>query len=128
MPTSKDWIQGKAVPGDRRGTALGFPTANIALDESSRRPDDGIYACWAKVGQEHTPRPAVLHVGPRPTFPGASPTVELHILRFPYAELYGRILSFTLVKRLRGVEKFDSVEKLRQAMQQDCTLALKLLC
>jgi riboflavin kinase / FMN adenylyltransferase len=112
------WFSGTVVRGDGRGRKLGFPTANLRLDNDAQRPADGVYAAWVKLGKE-TRRGAV-HVGPRPTFAGAAPTVEVHLLDFPDRDLYGERLSFQPVERLRGIIKFDSAEELSVALKEDC--------
>ena len=76
----KEWVGGKVVTGDGRGHELGFPTANLLLDSHKHKPLDGVYACLARVEHDPTIYKAVLHVGPRPTFPGSMPTVEVHLM------------------------------------------------
>ncbi len=127
MHNTHHWITGKAQWGDGRGAALGFPTANLTLEQQSTRPSDGIYACWAQIQPEEKKWPAVLHVGPRPTFPGASATVELHLLNFPARPLYGETISFECIKKLRDVIHFPSVTQLVEAMHHDCAQTLTIL-
>lgn len=118
-------MTGTIVRGDGRGRELGFPTANLQLEQKAARPADGIYAVWAKLdGQIH---PAVAHVGPRPTFPGSLPTIEVHILDFPDRDLYGQKLNLRFVKKLRSIDRFSTVKKLAQAIQQDCVTARRVL-
>jgi riboflavin kinase/FMN adenylyltransferase len=119
------WLQGTVIHGDGRGRTLGFPTANILLEERKKAPADGIYACWAKLFGEVWP--AVLHVGPRPTFIGTTSTVELYLLDFPDRDLYGEIIAFCCVTWIREIEKFNSSEELIAAINQDCERARKVL-
>lgn len=120
------WISGLVVPGDGRGRTLGFPTANLWLDHEVEKPEDGIYAAWVMI--EHDPRlfRAVMHVGPRPTVAGED-TIEVHLLESDYIDLYGKKLLFSPVKKLRNVEKFESLDDLLDAIADDCRIALKLL-
>ncbi|MFK3678250.1 riboflavin kinase [Microbacterium sp. NPDC090218] len=104
-------IAGVVVPGDGRGRELGFPTANLALDEGDL-PEDGIYAAWVRV--DHDPRrwEASVSVGANPTFDGdRERRVEVH-LHDADLDLYGRRLAVTLVAHLRPTLRFDGVEAL----------------
>jgi riboflavin kinase/FMN adenylyltransferase len=110
-------MRGCVVRGDGRGRQLGFPTANLKLDNGVKLvPRPGIYAVRAAVGQRQWD--GVLHLGPRPTFPGATPSIELHVpgLR---DDLYGQEVEVWFCARLRDVVKFDSEEALVRAMAED---------
>jgi riboflavin kinase/FMN adenylyltransferase len=112
---------GEVVHGDGRGRSLGFPTANIQVpDRDKLLPLEGIYAVHAKIGPEI--RAGVLHLGPRPTFPGAAPSVELHLLDYE-GDLYGQSLEVQFCERIREVRTFASIGALIVAMTEDCTAA-----
>ena len=119
--SSDTWISGKVVHGKGFGKKLGFPTANLELIQGEERPAEGIYACWAKIGEEKFG--GALHVGPRPAISDETPTIEVHILDFDERDLYGQTISLQLVQRLRDVQKFDSLQELAQAIAQDCNEA-----
>lgn len=121
------WLFGIVIQGDKRGTALGFPTANIELDADSQRPPEGIYACRAMVENDPTIYAGALHVGPRPTFEGASASVELHIINFVSKDLYGLTIRFTVVEKIRDIEKFESPKTLAAAISQDVAKATAIL-
>ncbi|MEK7499843.1 MAG: riboflavin synthase, partial [Patescibacteria group bacterium] len=76
------WFSGTAQKGDGRGTSLGFPTANITLSDPSITLPIGVFAARAMIANDPTIYAAALHSGPRPTFPGASNSVELHLINF----------------------------------------------
>lgn len=117
-------FQGEVVRGDGRGRGLGFPTANLRLaDQSKLLPLDGIYAVHTTVRGERLQ--GVLHLGPRPTFPGASRSVELHLLDFD-AEIYGEVVEVEFYERIREIRAFDSIEALIYAMTDDCDKARAL--
>lgn len=119
------WLTGIAAHGDGQGRGMGFPTANLKLNREEDRPADGIYAVWAELaGRTH---PAVAHVGPRPTFPGATATIEVHLLDFSDRDLYDQPLKIHFVQKIRDIARFNTVEKLVQAIQQDCAAAQKIL-
>ncbi len=86
------WFSGIAQKGDGRGTSLGFPTANISLHDTSTSLPIGVFAARAMIANDPTIYAAALHSGPRPTFPGASPSVELHLINFAPRNLYGKIM------------------------------------
>lgn len=114
-------LSGNVVRGDGRGRELGMPTANLEVaDPDKLIPLDGIYA--VRVGG----RGGVMHIGPRPTFEGALPTLEVHIFDFS-GDLYGESLTVEFVERIRGIEKFSSLTDLAAAMQADAAAARRIL-
>lgn len=122
---SDTWISGTVVRGNGFGRKLGFPTANLELMPESERPREGIYAGWVKIGEENFK--GALHVGPRPAVNDFTATIEVHILDFDGRDLYGQRISLGLVKRLRDVKDFDSLDDLRQAIAEDCAQAGRYL-
>lgn len=125
--SKKPWVEGTVVKGEGRGRTIGFPTANVVLEDPAARPADGIYAVWARLLPDTLVRPAVMHAGPRPTFPGADVAVEIHLFDFGDRDLYGHRIAFQNVRRLRGIEKFATVEALAKAISNDCTHARHIL-
>ena len=118
-------LRGIVVKGEGRGKALGFPTANLeVLGEDKLIPGPGIYAVRA-VLRRGTFQGA-LHLGPRPTFPGAAPAIEVYLMDFD-GVLYGEEIRVDFVRRLRGVLPFASPEALVEQMHEDVALARKLL-
>jgi riboflavin kinase/FMN adenylyltransferase len=110
-------LEGEVCGGERKGRELGFPTANVRVPEPEKMlPAEGVYAAWGWVRGQRIP--GLLHRGPRPTFEGFAPTVELHLLDWS-GDLYGETLRVEVCKRLRGIEKFGSAEELVAAMRGD---------
>jgi riboflavin kinase/FMN adenylyltransferase len=110
-------LEGPVVEGHRKGRELGFPTANVAVDDPDKMlPRAGVYAAYGWVDDARLP--GLLHLGPRPTFAGYASTVELHLLDWS-GDLYGRTLRIELGTRLRDVERFDSVDELVAAIRAD---------
>lgn len=113
------------VRGDGRGRQLGFPTANLAVASSDKLiPPAGIYAVRG-VTRAGT-FPGALHLGPRPTFVGAPPTIELHLIDFD-ADLYGEEVRVDFVHRIRDVLPFQSVEALVAKIREDVAEARRIL-
>lgn len=113
-------VKGRGVAGN----ALGFPTANIKT-EAEVLPMNGVYAVDAILEGEF-PRRGVANLGLCPTFSDAPPvpTLEVHILNEDRS-LYGRKIRILFKKRLRGEERFPSVEVLKTQIQCDVAEALK---
>ena len=112
-------ISGKVVPGDGRGTSIGFPTANMSAGHSRKIiPLRGVYAVRVRVGEASAALPGMMNIGFRPTFDGAGLRVEVNIFDFD-EDLYGRVLQVEFVKRIRDERKFDSIEALRQQLNED---------
>jgi riboflavin kinase/FMN adenylyltransferase len=110
-------LRGPVVEGDKRGRGLGFPTANIAIGLDRALPAYGIYVTRAYVRE--TAYEACSSIGVRPTFGvDPRPTVEAYILDFD-GNIYGEEARVDLLKRLRGEEKFDSVDVLVAQMNRD---------
>ena len=114
---------GKVVSGDRRGTSLGFPTANLSLPEGKLVPADGIYAAWARTDGDWLP--AAVHLGPRPMF-GPRPVLEVHLIGAS-ANLYGRQMEVAWVRRLRAAAEFPSLPLLVRQIGQDVANTERLL-
>ncbi len=104
-------VQGPVVVGDRRGRELGYPTANLDLDERDAVPADGIYAGWL-IRADDEPLPAAISIGTNPTFGGTSRRVEAHVLDRDDLELYGEQVAIEFLARLRETLRFDGVEPL----------------
>ena len=119
-------IIGQVIKGAGGGTALGFPTANLQLASPSARPPDGVYACLALIIPQSRLYLALLHVGPRPTFPDLPSSVEVHLIDFPYQKLYGEKLSLSNLCYIRKIKKFPSSLELIQALKQDSHKAAQL--
>ncbi len=128
-------VEGVVVHGDGRGRGLGFPTANLSSPMYSAIPADGVYAAWFTVlgpdPVEGSLEPghrykAAVSVGTNPTFSGRTRTVEAFVLDHD-ADLYGQHVAVDFVDRVRGMEKFDSVEALIEEMGRDADKARKIL-
>ncbi len=106
-------MESEVVTGDQRGRELGFPTANIVPDDALVVPGHGVYAAFANG------HPAAVNVGIRPTFEtGRGLLIESYLIDFR-GDLYGQNLRVAFVERLRGERRFDSAERLIEAMKED---------
>jgi riboflavin kinase/FMN adenylyltransferase len=92
------FLEGVVEKGAQRGHTLGFPTANIAVNEDKLLPRNGVYAVWMQVaGQTY---PAVANIGIRPTFDENKKTVEVHIFDFS-EDIYEQQVRVDLVEFIR---------------------------
>ena len=113
-------IEGTVTHGDRRGHAIGFPTANLC-SENELLPPDGVYATTATI--EDVVHPSVTNVGVRPTVDTSGRrTVETHVFNL-HRDLYGASMRLGFVQRLRDERRFDSVDLLREQIAEDCRRA-----
>jgi riboflavin kinase/FMN adenylyltransferase len=118
-------FRGLVVRGEGRGRTLGFPTANLAVTSSGKLiPPPGIYAVWGIL--KRGTYPGALHVGPRPTFRGSPPSIELHLMDFD-GDLYGEEVRVDFIRYLREVRPFATVEALVGQIRADVELAMRVL-
>jgi riboflavin kinase/FMN adenylyltransferase len=114
-------IQGMVVKGEGRGRSLGFPTANLFVPANGKLiPPPGVYA--VRAGLKRGVFGGAIHIGPRPTFRGSPPTVELHLLDFD-GDLYGDQIRVEFIRLLRGVHAFSSATALVNQLRLDVDAA-----
>lgn len=109
-------LSATVVPGEKRGTGLGFPTANMDISAGQVLPADGVYATRAYFNDRGCP--SVTNIGKNPTFNGGKRTVEVHLINCR-EDLYGRILRIEILARLRGEKKFRSAGELVRQIKED---------
>jgi len=111
-------LEGTVIKGDQIGRRLGFPTANLRVDNPLKLlPPPGIYACYAYY--QDVRFDAMLYIGDRPTVNQPKHhQIEVHIIDFEEV-IYGRILRVDLVAFIRDDRKFDSLHTLRSQIKLD---------
>ena len=109
-------LSGRVVHGDRRGRALGFPTANMQPAPQLLIPGKGVYAVKVKVGARYYD--GLCNIGTNPTFVQGPLRVETHILDFD-RDIYGKPITTLFVGRLRAEKTFGSVAELVVQMNRD---------
>ena len=114
---------GTVVGGAKRGTDLGFPTANVPLPRGTGL-GHGIYAVRVLSGAERYAGAAYL--GTRPTYDDGMPVLEVFLFDFD-GDLYGRRIEVEFIDFIRADRKFDSSEALIAQMQADCARAKEML-
>ena len=114
---------GNVIPGDGRGRQIGFPTANINIQEQVC-PPNGVYAIQAKL--ERRQLDGVLNIGVRPTFDGTTVQIESHFFDFDET-IYGKSVEIFLIEKIRHERKFPNPEVLVQQIRRDINTAKKIL-
>jgi riboflavin kinase/FMN adenylyltransferase len=120
-------VRGQVQVGDRRGRELGFPTANLMVPARICLPADGIYA-GSFVGADGVERATAISLGRRPTFyeNAEMSLLEAYVLDFD-GDLYGEEVRVRFVERLRGEERFETVEALVEQMKLDVEATRRLM-
>ena len=110
-------ITGIVSHGNKNGRKLSFPTANIKIKENYKLiPKDGVYK--AKVCNKYKKLYGMLNIGKRPTVGGENKTIEVHIFDFDQ-DIYGGEISVEFIQRIREEKKFDSLEQLKDQLEDD---------
>lgn len=117
------FIQGEIVHGNQLGRTIGIPTINIYMPEEKVVPKFGVYVSKVKINNKEYP--AVTNVGRKPTIEGDNPTaLETHIIGFE-GDVYGENAIIELLEFVRPEMKFNSVEELKNQMNQDVQVAIE---
>ena len=122
-------IEARVEPGEQLGRTIGFPTANLSLNDYLR-PAIGIYAVRCGVLDEETGETTWYdgagYYGDRPTVDGKNEMFEAFLFDFS-GDLYGKYLRVALIEYVREDKKFDSIEELRDQIVIDCQSARRIL-
>jgi riboflavin kinase/FMN adenylyltransferase len=116
-------ISGPVIKGDKIGRTIGFPTANIFVEETYKLiPSDGIYAVTVEMleekGDNHVTYKGMAYIGQRPTINGMTRNIEVNIFDFN-REIYGQTIKMNFLKFLRHDVKFTGLEALTIQLHQD---------
>lgn len=116
-------FQGEVVHGSSIGRKLGYPTANLKIDEEMLLPQPGVY--FGETQVEGKAYDVIVNVGSRPTLRGADVSFEVHLLDFK-GLLYGQKLAVSLKKRVRDEIKFAGLEELARQIANDIAAVSQL--
>ena len=115
------FISGVVIKGEGRGRKIGFPTANINIEEKRVAPSLGVYITrtWYRDYMYHS----VTNIGVNPTFKGIRrPSIETYIFDFDQ-DIYGEIIRVEFIRKIREEVKFCSVADLVDQINKDVILA-----
>ncbi|GAA2636502.1 bifunctional riboflavin kinase/FAD synthetase [Streptomyces axinellae] len=118
-------VEGIVVRGAQRGRELGYPTANVETLPHTAIPADGVYAGWLTVRGEAMP--AAISVGTNPQFEGTERTVEAYAIDRVDLDLYGLHVEVDFLEYIRGQEKFETLDALKDRMALDVDRARDLV-
>ncbi|WP_252259346.1 bifunctional riboflavin kinase/FAD synthetase [Erythrobacter aurantius] len=118
-------IRGIVEHGDKRGRTIGYPTANLSV-ENYLRPRYGVYAVTGKILATGQVLKGAANIGIRPQFEPPKELLEPYFFDFS-GDLYGQEIEVAFHHFLRGEAKFDSLEGLMAQMEKDCDEARRLL-
>jgi len=111
------FITGKVMRGDQIGRTIGYPTANILIEETYKLiPSDGIFA--VKVHLDGKEYKGMGYIGQRPTINGMTRNIEVNIFDFNN-DIYSHAIRMELLHYVRGDVKFESLEQLTAQLAQD---------
>jgi riboflavin kinase / FMN adenylyltransferase len=117
------FVSGEVIRGDQRGRELGYPTANLRLDQACGLAH-GIYAVRVGIGTRRYD--GVASFGRRPMFDQGTVLLEIFVFGFS-GDLYGQVIDVAFIDWIRPERKFDTVEQLVHRMDEDSRLARRAL-
>ena len=117
-------FSGTVVHGKKLGRTIGFPTANLKIEESYKLiPANGVYAVKCKVGNQDVN--GMLNIGTNPTVEGQGISIEVNLFDFD-SDIYGEKITVEMIKRIRDEHKFASVDELKAQLSKDQNFAQQL--
>ncbi len=118
-------LNGTIVEGDKIGREMGYPTANLEIEEDYKlKPQNGVYLVQTSlVDKKYF---GMMNVGKRPTVSGKKTRIETYFFDFK-GDLYGKKLRIELLEKIRDEQKFDSLDALRNQLNSDQKSCQKLI-
>ena len=119
------FLSGEVVKGKQLGRTIGFPTANIQIEEDYKKiPKNGVYI--VKTFIDNKAIFGMMNIGYNPTVNGQKQTIEVNLFDFD-ADIYGQKLEISLLEYIREEQKFGSVDLLKEQLNQDKKTALNFV-
>ena len=119
------FLSGTVVKGKQLGRTIGFPTANIELDEDYKLvPKNGVYIVCAKIEDQLVN--GMMNIGFNPTVEGKNKTIEVHLFDFN-SDLYNHKIKISIIHPIRSEQKFESVAVLKQQLIKDKEFSIQYL-
>ena len=117
-------ISGKVIEGNKMGSSIGFPTANIQINNKWKiLPKDGVYA--VKVFIKNVQYYGMLNIGNRPTISDLKHVIEVHLFNFS-SNIYNEEIKVEFIERIRGEKKFSDLDKLKSQLKIDAINCKKI--
>lgn len=119
------FLSGTVVKGKQLGRTIGFPTANIELEEAYKLvPQNGVYIVRVEIDGKTIY--GMMNIGFNPTVQGKQKTIEVHLFDFD-TNIYNRKIQVSILQRIRSEKKFESVELLKEQLKKDKAFSLHYL-
>ncbi len=119
-------MEGCVLHGDEQGRTIGFPTANIMLNDRKAVPANGAYAVYASIEGNSRTLAGIAAITNKPTAGGRERRLEVHLLDFS-DDLYGKNLKVSFIEQLREEKKFSSFAELKEQLEKDKQQAKTIL-
>lgn len=121
------FFTGTVIEGNKLGRTIGYPTANLqVVDEEKLVPGNGVYAVEVNIENSTTVSRGMMNIGIRPTVDGTHRVIEVNIFDFDQ-DIYGKLLTVSLKKRLRNEIKFSGLDALKAQLEKDAADAKEAL-
>lgn len=115
-------LSGKVNKGKQLGRTIGFPTANLKIEEDYKLiPQDGVYVVQSTINKKLVK--GIMNIGNNPTVDGKNKSIEVHYFDFN-EDLYHKKVSVSILHRIRSEQKFENVSQLKKQLELDTTTAL----
>lgn len=119
------FLTGTVIKGKQLGRTIGFPTANLKIEEDYKLiPLKGVYIVMSPINGQKVY--GMMNIGLNPTVGGEHLSIEIHYLNFD-TDLYDQKITVSILKRIRGEEKFDSLTLLKEQIEKDKTQTLSYI-
>lgn len=119
------FLTGSIVKGKQLGRTIGFPTANLKIEESYKLiPQNGVYIVKSIIDGQIVF--GMMNIGFNPTVDGQKQSIEIHYFNFN-TDLYNQKISVSILQRIRSEQKFESVELLKEQLEKDKKKSLSYL-
>lgn len=110
---------GVVIHGDKRGRELGYRTANLEIEGKQVRCTPGVYAAYATLYKKKYPAALIVHPGKK--------KIEVHFFEYSGNECYGEMVSVDPLQKVSEIERYESVEELKEKIHHDINLVKRIL-
>lgn len=118
-------LTGIIFKGKQLGRTIGYPTANITIEEDYKLiPNNGVYIAKSVLNGKTVF--GMMNIGTRPTVDGTKQTIEINFFDFKQ-DLYGQKITISLLHRMRSEQKFESIDALKNQLGKDKKTALAFI-
>ena len=118
-------LTGIIIEGKQLGRTIGYPTANITIEEDYKLiPNNGVYIAKSVLNGKTVF--GMMNIGTRPTVDGTKQTIEINFFDFKQ-DLYGQKITISLLHRMRSEQKFESIDALKNQLGKDKKTALAFI-